>query len=428
MKVESPRGTRDFTPEEMRERDYVEKTIRGVLESFSFRKIATPTFEYAELFSLKSGEDIKNRMYVFEDKGGRTLCLRPELTASVCRMFANELRNYPKPLRLYYMGPMFRYEEPQKGRYREFYQMGVEVIGAQGSLADAEVISCAAECLNRLGLTYTLQVSSLRVLRGLLTALGVEGERQNKAIALLDEGKRDELAKLLDDDTVLKLVAIKGGRSELARARKLVEGFDEPCKALDELDALAVLLEAAGVSYVVDLSIARGLEYYTGMVFEIRVAGLGAQNQICGGGRYDNLIELFGGPRTPAVGFAFGFDRVCEALKAQGLTAPSGGKTVVVAPVGEEAGAYALKVAGELRKMLAGSDIRVELEVSGRKLAKVLEYASEKGVDYVAIVGEREREVSEVTLRDMKQKTQENLPVAAAVKRLLEGAPDFPDA
>jgi histidyl-tRNA synthetase len=303
--------------------------------------------------------------------------------------------------------------------------MGVELIGVSGSLADAEVILLASECLKRLGLKYTLQVNSLKVLKGLLEELDVSGERQSKVIALIDGGKRDEIPKLIGDDTLSKLIEVRSGIKE---AEKIIEGFRKPAEALTELSELAVLLDEAGVEYAVDFSIARGLDYYTGMVFEVRVDGLGAQNQICGGGRYDNLVELFGGPATPAVGFAFGFDRVCEAFRMQGGKSPKGRRVVLVAPVGEAANAYALKVSGELRRLLKDSIVSVELDVSGRKLAKVLEYASEKGVDYVVIVGEKEKAEGKVSVRDMGRKTQENVSLTRAAEILLQGAPDLADA
>ena len=416
MKIENPKGTRDFTPAMMRERGYVEDVVTDVLEGAGYEEIATPLFEYADLFEVKSGVDIKDRMYVFEDKGGRRLCLRPELTASVCRMFANELKNLPKPLRLYYSGPMFRYEEPQKGRYREFYQTGLELIGVEGVLADAEVVCVACECLDMFGLKYELELGSIKILRMLLGELDVSSNDQDKIIALLDEGRRDELKELIADETLFSLIGIKGGLDEIGKAKKLCKGFDGAFKAVAELEELASILEGVGLSFVVDFSIARGLEYYTGMVFEIRVSGLGAQNQICGGGRYDNLIELFGGPSTPAVGFAFGFDRVCEALKAQDIEFPTKGVKVVVAPIGDEVRGYAMKVSRTLRRIL--KDVSVRVELSGKKLKKVLEYASDSGIDYVVIVGGREEEKGEVTIRNMKAKTQETVHLKDAVALL----------
>ncbi|MFH1787882.1 MAG: histidine--tRNA ligase [Candidatus Altiarchaeota archaeon] len=420
MKIENPKGTRDFTPPEMSQRKRVEDAVKKVLDSFGYEEVSTPIFEYAELFEVKSGSDIKERMYVFDDKGGRKLCLRPELTASVCRMYANELKNSPKPLRLYYSGPMFRYEEPQRGRYREFYQIGVELLGACGAMADAEAVCLACECLETLGLKYRLELGSIKILRGLLGELDISGAKQDKVIALLDEGRRDELKELTDDETLLTLIGLKGGVEEIEKARKLLEGFDEPLKAVEELGEIAGILDGAGVSFTVDFSIARGLEYYTGLVFEVRVEGLGAQNQICGGGRYDNLVELFGGPATPAVGFAFGFDRVCEALKEQGVKTGEVEETVIVAPVGEDACGYALQAAGFLRRELSGSGIKVKTEITGRKLKKVLEYASDSGAGFVVIVGGKEKDENTVTLRDMKAKTQETISVSEAAERLLD--------
>ncbi|MFH1834553.1 MAG: histidine--tRNA ligase, partial [Methanobacteriota archaeon] len=409
MKIENPKGTRDFTPTVMRDREYVEKTMSNVLEGFNFEKISTPIFEYSELFELKSGEDIKNRMYTFDDKGGRKLCLRPELTASVARMFSNELRNLPKPLRLYYFGPMFRYEEPQKGRYREFYQLGVELLGVSGVFSDALAIYAACECLKRLGLEFELQINSLGVVRGLLEELGVDDKVSGKLITLLDEGKREGVKEVLDDEIFERLIKISGGKKSLGEAEKVLKGFDKALAALSELRDLAILLDSAGIAYTIDFGIVRGLDYYTGTVFEIRVSGLGAQNQICGGGRYDNLIEVFGGPKTPAVGFAFGFDRVCEALILQSKLKPPEKKVVVVASVSGKSDGYAIKVAGELVRNLSESEFIVDLDVSGRKLKKTLEQASNMGSGWVVIVWEKEEKEKMITLRDMEKNSQKTV-------------------
>ena len=418
MKIDNPKGTRDFNPEEMGRRRRIEDRMRTILAGSGYKEVSTPIFEYVELFEVKSGEDIKNRMYVFEEKGGRRVCLRPELTASVCRMFAWELKNRRKPLRLFYSGPMFRYEEPQKGRYREFYQVGVELIGVPGVLADAEVIVLACECLDSLGLKYCLQLNSLDILRRLLDGLDVGVEDQNKVIALLDEGKRDALGKLIDSDVLARLIEVKGGLSSIDEAQKVLEGFEGALSALTALSDTCLLLEAAGVDYTIDFSIARGLEYYTGVVFEVRVEGLGAQSQICGGGRYDRLIEDFGGPETPAVGFAFGFDRVCEALELQGVELEDKCKTVIVAPVSSEVSSYALKVASTVRSTSTSRDVSVELELAGRKLKRVLEDASSRDVDYVLIVGGKEEDEGSVTVRDMMNNSQDKVPLSDVSERL----------
>ena len=203
MVFERPRGVRDFGPAEMAVRSHVERTLTCSFKSFGCRMVQTPSFEFAELFEQKSGADILSHLYVFEDKGGRRLCLRPEATAPVARMYAAELRSLPKPLRLSYYGPMYRYEEPQKGRYREFWQAGVELFGAAGAEADAEVVCLASECLRRLGLDFKLRVSQIGVLRAMLESLGLKSSRQNNVLQSLDKGDLDavkeDLSHILKD-------------------------------------------------------------------------------------------------------------------------------------------------------------------------------------------------------------------------------------
>jgi histidyl-tRNA synthetase len=405
MDIQKPRGTRDFPPAEMSERRFAEEKITAVFEASGYRKIMTPTFEHVELFSLKSGGEITEHMYVFEDKSQRQLCLRPEATASVCRMYAEMLRGSRLPLRLYYFSPMFRYERPQKGRYREFWQMGVELIGPQTPEADAETIALAYDSAKALGLRAQLEVGHVGVLRGLMADLGIAQETQDKATACIDKGDEEGLRKLVSDPTLLSLIKLKG-REKIPEAEKLLSKSKAASQALQELKKVLGLLDILKIEYVVNLGIARGLEYYTGMVFEMRVPELAAQNQICGGGRYDNLIELFSGLKVPAVGFAFGFDRVMNALETQGKKTPADRTDAVVAPVSEAVRADALKLAAMLRPELS-----VEYDVMGRKLDKIR---------YAVIVGPEDLRENAATVRNMDDGTQEKVKMAELKKRLLE--------
>ena len=404
MKIDKPRGTRDFAPDEMDMRLHIEQVISETFMRYGYRMIQTPTFECAELFQLKSGDEIQAHMYVFTDKKGRKLCLRPEATASVCRMFAETLRSLPRPLKLYYFDPMFRYEEPQKGRYREFWQLGVELIGAQGAESDAEVIAMAYEALKNLGLEFQLEIGHLGVLKGFLEDLGISDDKQRKITSCIDKNDVAGLKKLADERLLFELIGMKGSKEVIENASSLMEGHAKSVKALNELKDILSILDLTGVEYAINLGIARGLEYYTGMVFEIRVAGLGAQNQICGGGRYDELIGLFSGMSVPAVGFAYGFDRVMEALDHQGITIPERRLDVVVAAVGAETRAEAMKIASRLRK-----EFSVYFDLMDRKLGKVLEYAAGINARYVVIVGAKDLECGMVTVRDMASGEQKTL-------------------
>lgn len=407
MNVERPRGTRDFTPEVMSKRKAAESAIKTVFESYGYSEVSVPCFEHLDLFKVKSGEEIQEHMYVFKDKSDRELCLRPEATASVCRMFKDELRDKPRPLKLYYSCPMYRYERPQKGRYREFWQMGVELIGAAGVEADAEAIALAVDCLQKLGLKFNLEVGHIGVIRGLLTDLKVEPTRQDKIISDIDKGDigylRDEY-----DGVVYNIINrfVESGRS-ISPLRKIIENYPSSLAAFDKLEELCSLLDKLEIDYTARPGIARGLEYYTGMVFEVRVDGLGAQDQVCGGGRYDQLIELFSGVSVPAVGFAFGFDRVVEAMDHQGIESPLKQVDVVVAPVNESVRPQAWSIAKKLRK----DSVKVDLDLMNRKLSKILEYASNINARYAAIVGPKELEENKVTLRDMESGEQKTIGV-----------------
>jgi histidyl-tRNA synthetase len=405
MSIKKPRGTRDFSPREMEGRDYIENSIIKIFESYNYRKILTPTFEYAELFRVKSGEEIQEHMYVFEDKSGRILCLRPEATASVCRMFAEELRGYKLPLKLYYSCPMFRYERPQKGRYREFWHLGIELIGPRGPESDAEVISIANNALERIGLRFRLEIGHMGIIRALMHDLGIDEKIQDTLIAAIDKGEIKKLKTLVGGRTLLDLIEISGDNA-IEMAENLLKEYKNAGKALGELKDVLRWLDSTNVAYDVNLGIARGLEYYTGTVFEIRVSGLGAQDQICGGGRYDNLIELFSGLSVPAVGFAFGFDRVMNAIELQGIEIPEKTTDVVIAPVNETVREEALKIASLLRE-----DANVDMDLMDRKLERILKHAADIKVKYAVIVGPEDLKRGEVTVRDMKTGEQRKIKI-----------------
>ena len=415
MAFERPRGTRDFSPEDMYDRDYVEGAVSRVFESFGYDRILSPVFEYSELFQQKSGDEIKEHMYVFEDKGGRSLCLRPEETACVCRMFVSDLRTRQLPVKLYYHCPMYRYEEPQKGRYREFWQTGVELIGSESPDSDAEVVAMASLVLKGFGLDCTLNLSHMGVLKGLLSEMGFDDEKQGKIIALIDKGRLDDL-KEFKVDKLFDILSLEGGVDAIEKAQNLLAGHKKPLKALSELKEVARILDFAGVKYNVKLGMARGLEYYTGIIFEVRVKGLGTQDQVCGGGRYDNLIELFGGPKTPAVGFAFGFDRLVEAMQLQGKKFPEKNVDAYVAAAGDNVRMEAAKIALELRKNCHGKIIVFDL--MGRKLGKALEHASNLKAKYAVIVGEKELAEKSATLKDMVSGGQEKVKLSELPQRI----------
>lgn len=401
MEIQKPRGTRDFLPGEMAKRKYVENKLREVAQRWGYGEIKTPTFEHIELFTIKSGEGILGEIYNFKDKGEREIALRPELTAPVVRMYVEELQRSPKPLKFYYFDNCFRYERPQKGRFREFFQFGVEIIGSARSEADAEVIALAVEMLNSVGVKGDLHVGHLGVVRALLKE--IMPEHQSKIMRLVDKKDDKGLEDFLDeinasDEMKGKLFRLIGlrGINAVHEARELVGDIE----AITQFESLLSLLDAYGLEYHIDLGIARGLDYYTGMVFEIYCEGLGAQNQVCGGGSY-RLAALFGGEDTPSTGYAIGFDRVMEICEAK----PAETKRIVVVCF-EDTRREAIAIAKKLRE-----HVPTYIDVMGRKFKDQISYANTIGASHVVIVGKNELDAGKVALKDMRSGEQELLAV-----------------
>jgi histidyl-tRNA synthetase len=392
MEVQRPRGTRDFLPEEMSKRKYVESRMRDVAQRWGYGEIKTPTFEHIELFTLKSGEGIVGEIYNFKDKGDREIALRPELTAPVIRMYVEELQRSAKPLKFYYFDNCFRYERPQKGRYREFFQFGVEIIGSARPESEAEVIAMAVEMLKSAGIQGDLHVGNLGIVRSLLKDLDVE--HQSKIMRYVDKKDDKGLEEFLDhiqapDDMRGKLFRLIGlrGINAVHEARELLGDIE----AISQFEALLDLLDIYGLEYQVDLGIARGLDYYTGMVFEIYCEGLGAQNQVCGGGSY-RLAQLFGGEDTPSTGYAIGFDRIMEICEGK----PEPPRRIVVVSF-EDTRKEAIRIVQKLREK-----VPAYIDVMGRKFKDQISYANTIGASHVVIVGKNELDEGKVALKDMK--------------------------
>ncbi len=396
-KIEKPRGTRDFLPDEMEKRRAIERVMRKTAESYGYREINTPTFEHLNLFTIKSGEEIVQEIYAFKDKGGRDLALRPELTAPVMRMFVNECSVMPRPLRFYYFSNCFRYENPQKGRYREFWQFGVELIGSDSHLADLEVIVLAYNIMKNLNLDFTLNIGHVGLLRKLLE--DVEEARYRKITRMIDKNDIEGLERYLSSEgleeyleLVRDLIGLKGGMEVIDSAKEIIPDFD-----FSHLENLCKGLEKLGIEYNLDFSIVRGLDYYTGVVFEaFAKKGLGAQNQICGGGSY-RLTHLFGGADVPSTGFALGFDRIAEICEIDAETP----ELILVAHTpGMEL--EALEICEKLRK----SGRIVLSDVMERNLKKQLSFANTIAAKYAVIVAENEFKEGKVILRDLEEGKQ----------------------
>jgi histidyl-tRNA synthetase len=407
VKIEKPRGTRDFLPDEMEKRRAIEKVMRKIAESYGYREVLTPTFEHLELFTIKSGEGIVEEIYAFKDKSGRDLALRPELTAPVMRMYVNECMGMPKPLRFYYFANCFRYERPQRGRYREFWQFGVELIGSDSYLADVEVISLSYEIMKALNIEFDLHVGHVGLLRHVLRDL--DEKVAEKIMRLIDKKDLDTLDNYLNEigreelkEVVYPLIELVGDADVIEDAKEIIPDFD-----FAHLEKVAETLKDLGVEFKIDLGIARGLDYYTGIVFEAYAEGLGAQNQICGGGSY-RLAHLFGGDDTPATGFALGFDRIAEICEIE-VDKPT--RVVVVSFKGLEK--EALKIANAIR-----SKAVVVTDVMERSVKKQLSFANDISADYAVIVGEKELREGKIAVKDLRTQEQSVMTLDEFLERL----------
>lgn len=426
MNIQRPRGTRDFLFEEMKERREIENTLRRVFETYGYGEINTPLFEDLALFTKKSGEEITGQIYHFQDKSGRELALRPELTAPVSRLYINELQKSPKPLKMYYFGSCFRYERPQKGRYRQFWQMGCELIGGKSPESEAEIIAMAAHSLEELGVEdFEIHIGNLGIIRGILHQANAPKIAYDTIMASIDKGEVDELLKTLNEveidpkasELLIKLVGMVGHREIIKQTSEIIKDNPKSVEALKELDELLDILETFGfTNYKVNLGIARGLDYYSGIVFEIYAQGLGAQKQISGGGTY-NLIEIFGGEKVESTGFAFGFDRLVECVRLSGGE-KSHQKTVdvYVAPVSQDVKLKAIEIAQKFRK----NCIKTEVDLVGRKLKKILSQANNLQADYVILVGERDLKEGKVTVKNMESGEQELVEIESVTQIMID--------
>ncbi|UCC92225.1 MAG: histidine--tRNA ligase [Thermoplasmata archaeon] len=404
---ERPRGTRDFLPEEMSTRRGIEESMRSTALTFGYGEVQTPTFETTELFVAKSGPAIVDEMYVFEDKGGRSMSLRPEMTAAVMRLYADKLTHSPKPVRVFYTGPCFRYERPQKGRYREFFQFGAELIGSPHPEGDAEIIALAVRAIEAAGVKDPeVRVGHVGALHALMKAIGVEAQVASQAFPMIDKGDMASLKTLFDQrdvgytnfELVEDFVNMSGGRDVVDHVMSAYGHYDGLADALSRLgQALEYLDMYEGIEYTVDLGIARGLDYYSGVVFEVDWEGLGAEKQICGGGAYE-LGQIFGLDNVPATGFAIGLDRIAIAVE-MGKDEEPAREGALVVPMDRSGDVMDLAVRAV--EALRGSGMTAELEVMRRGTGKALKGADSRGLRWAVIIGSDEAAQGKVALKDL---------------------------
>lgn len=508
-KIQRVKGVSDVLPSEYWARQQIEQRLLQHFYQYGYAPLASPVLEHSELYLRKSGEDIIARMYDFQYRN-RRLCLRPEMTASIIRAYLDHLYDEPIPARLCYAGSVFRYEKPQRARYRQFTQVGVELIGAAGALAEGEVIHLACTGLDAIGIQqYQLVMGHIGILTEFLNHIGLEGQlrsflifnmellrkqglselldrirtiypmfqrsedgntpfaealhgenRSQKLIDLLkhmDEGEarqavidflsslnitldsnRDEneivdrlLSKIRRDEQIPRLnkaIQFMGDLSQLngtaetvlREAEGLAAAYGLSRAPLEQIAQLIRVLRAYGMDesrMTLDLGLSRGLQYYTGAMFEIYHTGASEAGQLCGGGRYDDLIHTLGGAKTPATGFAYGLERLYLALEAeQRLKTADFTPQVLVIPLEGEEIDHPIAIAQQLRDQA----LRVELAIRERSLKSSLQYADKRAIPYVVILGSQERESDQIRLREMATRTESLCDLPTVIRQIKE--------
>lgn len=420
MQVKAPRGTYDILPDQVHKWHYVEEVLKGTAELYGYREVRTPIFEHTELFERGVGEStdiVTKEMYTFSDKSNRSLTLRPEGTASCARaIIEHSLYNGLLPVKWYYTGPMFRYDRPQTGRYRQFHQFGVEAFGSTSPYLDAEVILLLVEILNRLGLSeFELHLNSVG-------CPSCREEYRHKLIQHITPVK-DGLCK--DCQVRYRQNPLRVLDCKVATCHEAITGYPTLSEYLcgecrDHYAIVRETLEQNGVKYVHDDNLVRGLDYYTKTAFEVHIPDIGAQSAIGGGGRYDGLVRDCGGPDLPGIGFALGIERLLLAVESL--------KSNCVKPVGIEAfvtvmdDKYELQAA-RLVNELRQAGIRTDKDYSGKSARAQMKYAAKLGSYLTLFVGDEEINGDFITIRDMQSKKQEQVArdhITDHVKLLLQ--------
>ena len=402
-----PKGTQDILPEDQPYWEYLRAQVTEAARGYGFDRIDTPIFESTEVFArgVGQGTDIVDKeMYTFRDKGDRSMTLRPEFTAGVMRAYIeNGMRVKPKPIKLYSIGPAFRYEEPQAGRYRQLHQLNAEIVGIQSALADLEIMLLAWDIYESL---------DFQDLSFQLNSTGCP-ECRPKYVSRLQAHYHGHLDEICEDcrrrieENPLRVLDCKERQCQLVieSAPKITDMLCEECA--EHFAELRGYLDDLDRPYTINSRLVRGLDYYTKTVFEVWAENIGAQSAVCGGGRYDGLVELLGGQPTPAVGFAVGMERAVMVMKDQGVTPPALPKPqVFLAYLGDEARTYSVRLLLELRK----AGIRTQIAMRG-SLRSQLRTADKQGARTALIIGGNEIAEGVMTLRDLRSGDQEGIPV-----------------
>ncbi len=396
--INIPKGTKDVLPAQSYKWQFIEETARSVAKAFNFREVRTPVFEHTELFQRGVGEttDVVNKeMYTFEDKGGRSVTLKPEGTAGVARAFIeNGLASSPMPVKTYYITPAFRYERPQAGRLREFHQFGFEAFGSASAETDAEIIFAASSFLDKLGVKgVKLEINSI--------GCPICRNEYNKALKNYFAPHLETMCptcRTRYEKNPLRMLDCKeeGCKKITAGAPQILDYLCEDCKS--HFEKVKSLLTGLGLVYTVNSRIVRGLDYYTRTVFEFLSGEIGSQSAVCAGGRYDNLLSQLGGNPLPAIGFAAGIERLLLLMENTGVAFPEEQKPLIyLAGMDESSRALCFKIAAELR----GKGVCAEIDLMVRSVKAQLKYADKIGAKHVAVIGESEMQSGEVSLKKM---------------------------
>ncbi|MBQ8151496.1 MAG: histidine--tRNA ligase [Firmicutes bacterium] len=415
MLTKAPKGTKDMMPEEAYKWQYIEEKFTEICNLYGFKEIRTPIFEHTELFQRVVGDTtdiVQKEMYSFQDYGKRDITLKPEGTSPVVRAFVeHKLFAGPQPHKFFYNTPCFRYEKPQAGRLREFHQFGIETFGSNDMMADAEIICLAQDFLKKMGITdIELRINSV----------GCPKCRKNHRAALRTflEPKYDELCDTCKDRYDKNPMRILDCKSPICQ--DLVKGapmmLDHLCdECAEAFESLKRNLDALGVAYVVDPGIVRGLDYYTKTAFEFVTTAIGAQGTVCGGGRYDHLVEEIGGPETPGVGFGLGKERLLLTMEACGFEIPEpAGAEVFIAVMGDEAKAAGLKLMSEMRE----AGISVQMDVMGRNLKNQFKFANRIGAAKTIVIGADEIASNKFAIKDMESGEQVEVPMEKIIEEV----------
>ncbi|HIZ53622.1 MAG TPA: histidine--tRNA ligase [Candidatus Enterococcus avicola] len=414
MSYQRPKGTADLLPGEIEKWQFIEETARLLFSDYQYQEIRTPMFEHIEVITRSVGDTsdiVTKEMYDFYDKGDRHITLRPEGTAPVVRSFVeNKLfgPEYAKPYKVYYTGPMFRYERPQKGRLRQFHQIGVEAFGSENPATDVETMMMALAYFEQLGMSeFHLVINSL----------GDPETRQNYRQALIDylTPFKDELSEDSQrrlNENPLRVLDSKDKRDKqfVADAPSILDYLSEPAKK--HFDEVVAMLDALEVPYQIDSNMVRGLDYYTHTIFEIMsdAKGLGAQNTLCAGGRYNQLVAELGGPETPGFGFAIGMERVLLVLEAEGVELPVAHQLdAYVVNLGEEVNLAALKVVQKIRQ----AGFSADRDVLNRKAKAQFKTADKLNATLVLTLGESELEQGMINVKSMATRKEIQVPLTA---------------